>query len=109
MAPFRSLAILSFCLALLAPTHPASAITADDVMKKMSDKERQGYLAGLIDMLAYQTAAAGNREKSSCIVDAFFDEKKNTESWSRLHAAFRQYADKRPEILLTAVAGQICK
>jgi hypothetical protein len=109
MAPFQSLAILSFCLALLATTHSASAITADDVMKKMSDKERQGYLTGLIDMLAYQTAAAGHREKGNCIADAFYDDKKNTESWTRLHTVFRQYSDKRPEILLSVLAGQICK
>jgi hypothetical protein len=109
MAPFRSLAILGACLSVFAATHQAAAVTVDDVMKKMSEKERLGYLQGMIDMLAYQIAAAGNREKGNCIIDAFFDEKKSTDSWSQLKTVFQKYPDKRPEILLSVLAGQICK
>lgn len=110
MAPFRYLTssiIVSFGL-LVAP-HPAAAITAEDVMVKMSNDHRAGYLSGLIDMLAYQTAAGGNKEKGNCIIDAFFDEKRKEDSWSKLRGIFQQYSDKRPEVLLTALAGQICK
>jgi hypothetical protein len=109
MAPFRSLTILGACLSIFASAHQAAAVTVDDVMKKMSEQERLGYLQGLIDMLAYQTAVAGNRDKGNCIIDAFVDDKKSTETWGQLRSVFQKYPDKRPEILLSVLAGQICK
>lgn len=112
MAPFRYLTKLSAAgFALLVVMHQASAITAEDVLKKMSDKERFSYLHGLVAMLAYQTAANGNRDKGNCIGQAFFgdDNDRSEHSWSRLHDVLRQYPDKRPEILVTVLADQLCK
>jgi hypothetical protein len=100
--------LLGVTLALSAATLPARAITAEEVMTKMSQQERFGYLNGLIDMLAYQTAAHGDHEAGNCIIDRFFREKKE-ESWERMYAVFTRYSDKRPEILLTVLAKQLCK
>jgi hypothetical protein len=109
MAPFRYLTALSVVgLALLVAIQQASAITAEDVMKKMSPEQRAQYLAGLIDMLAYQTAASGDRAKGSCILAKFYDSDSKS-SLAQTLDVFKKYPDKRPEILLTVLANQICK
>jgi hypothetical protein len=96
-------------IAMFLAAQPASAVTAEDVMTKMSSEYGQGYLSGMIDMLAYQTGANGNVAKGNCIIDAFFDEKRSAASWAKLRAMYREHRDKRPEILLTVLANQICK
>jgi hypothetical protein len=98
------------CLAaaLALSNAPAAAITAEDVMAKMNVEKRVGYLTGLIDMLAYQAAATGNNKKAICITDSFYREQKE-QSWKRLLTVLEEYSDKRPEILVTALAKQLCK
>lgn len=86
----------------------ASAITAEDVMKKMSQDHRFGYITGLVDMLAYQTAANGDRAKGNCIADTFYRERREA-ALKRLFDVMEQYPDKRPEILMKVVADQLCK
>ena len=73
----------------------------------MTQDERKGFLDGLIDMLAYQTAVHGDRERGNCIIDKFYREGME-ESWSRLLDVLDQYPDKRPEILVTVLAKQLC-
>lgn len=121
MAPFRFSVItkvlhahtyicvcLLFTLLVTAGISTASAGTAEDVMKKMSADQRWGYVSGLVDMLAYQTAATGNQEKGNCIADKFYGESRDM-SVKRLFDVMAQYPDKRPEILMKVVADQLCK
>jgi hypothetical protein len=116
MVPFRWLQILkmrtalalAIAAAVIALPHAAGAVTVDDVMKKMSRDERSGFLSGLVVMLAYQTSAAGDRDKGNCISDAFYGAKKNI-SWARAYEIFDKYPDKRPEVLLSVLANQLCK
>lgn len=95
-------------LAMIAAIPRAAAITAEDVMKRMSQEQRIGYFSGLIDMLAYQTAAAGDRAKGNCIIDAFYRERRE-DSLKRLLEVMEKFSDKRPEILLTVLVKQLCK
>jgi hypothetical protein len=106
MAPFRYSVIVALMLG--AASTPAAALTAEDVTKKMSSDERHAYLSGLIDMLAYQIAAAGDRDKSACITDTFHRQHME-ETWTKLHQVLDQYADKRPEVLVSVLARQLCK
>jgi hypothetical protein len=101
-------ALCAALLMLTATVHSASAITAEDVMKKMSHEQRVGYLAGLVDMLAYQAAANGDRAKGNCIADRFYREKRE-DSIARTLEVFSKFSDKRPEILLSVLANQLCK
>lgn len=121
MAPFRCLMILKrrkahacalfaavFCLAVIATPYRADAITAAEMMKKMSQEQRIGYLTGLIDMLAYQTAAHGDREKGNCIVEKFYREGRD-DTLKRTYEVMEKFADTRPEILLTVLANKLCQ
>jgi len=111
MAPFRSLVLANvvvMTIALIGATQYASALVADDVTSKMTKDTRFGYLSGLVDMLAYQTAASGDREKGNCITDAFYREKMK-DSWARLDEVLAKFPDKRPEILVSVLANQLCK
>jgi len=92
--------------ALSAAIFPAAAITANDVMKKMNQDTRFGYLSGLVDMLAYQTAANGDRTRGDCITDMFYREKDN--SWPRLLEVLEKFPDKRPDVLVSVLANQLC-
>lgn len=100
--------VLTLCLTAGLMAYRAHAMTAEDVLKKMNHDQRFSYLTGLIDMLAYQTAASGNRDKGNCIINAFFREQKEA-SWRKLNEVLEQYTDKRTEILVTVLANQLCK
>lgn len=106
MAPFRHSIVLAVLLSGIGSS--AAALTAEDVTKKMNSDQRVGYLTGLIDMLAYQTAASGNRDRGSCITDRFYRERKE-DSWARLRDVLDKFSDKPPEVLLAILADQLCQ
>lgn len=97
-----SVFILSFCLS----AQTASAITAGDVMEKMTEKERFGYLSGLVDMLSYQALLSGDQPRAKCMVDHFYGRK--DKSWASVFAAFGRYPDKAPEGLVVLLARKAC-
>jgi hypothetical protein len=47
---------------------PAAALSARDVMEKMSKEERYSYLIGLAHMHSYHAVLAGDRPRATCIV-----------------------------------------
>jgi hypothetical protein len=87
-------------------TSAAVAITAKDVMEKMTEKERFGYVTGLIDMLSYQHLLSGNRERAQCISNAFYGKK--DEAWHMLFETFGRYPDKAPEGLVVVLMKRAC-
>jgi hypothetical protein len=104
MTPFRS--FIAATLALASTIGPASAITAKDVLEKMTDKERFGYVTGLIDMLSYQSVLAGNRDRAKCIADTFYG--KTEETWQSVMATFGKFSDKAPEGLVVVLMNRAC-
>ena len=92
------------CAVALAST-PCLAITARDVTEKMSDKERYGYLTGLVDMLSYQSLLSGDRKRAECVADAFYKEEATTK---KLLEAFYRFPDKAPEGIVILVLKQSC-
>ena len=90
-------------------TFPALAITSKEVMSKMSEDERFGYLTGLIDMLAYHAGMAGNTARVKCIVDAYYrDPKPTSAAWSKLYKALDRFHDKQPATVVALLAEQAC-
>ena len=84
------------------------ALTATDVTEKMTDKQRSGFLSGLVTMLAYQTARQGNSTKARCITDTFYRNSQDL-ALTQLVQILQKYPEKRPEILVSALASQLCK
>jgi hypothetical protein len=108
MAPFRFPSVVFVALALcLGAIKPAAAITAGEVMKKMSEQERFGYLTGLIDMLAYQMSVAGDEKNAACIIGAFYRDGREQNMASML-SAFERFPDRRPEAIVTVVVKKAC-
>jgi hypothetical protein len=93
-------------MALVMSTNCAFAITAKDVTEKMTEKQRFGYVTGLIDMLAYQHLLSGNRDRSQCISDAFYGKK--DETWHKLFELFGRFPDKAPEGLVVVLMNRAC-
>lgn len=91
-------------LCALAST-PCLAITAKDVTEKMTDKERFNYLAGLADMLSYQSVLSGDQKRAVCVSDAFY---KNEATQKLIIDSLYRYPEKAPEGLVIVVMNQAC-
>lgn len=85
---------------------PASAFKARDVMDTMTEKERFGYVTGLVDMLSYQYVLAGDRTRAECVTKAFYS--KTEETWKLVYDTFRRFPDKAPEGLVVVLMKQAC-
>jgi hypothetical protein len=103
MSKMKSAALLA-CFAVAA-AHPAAAITASDVMDKMDQKQRFGYLSGLVDMMSYQALLAGDRARAECISNAFY---KRNDMSMRILEAFGKYPAKAPEGLVVVLMKREC-
>jgi len=101
---FRRAALLAAALVLAA--EPARAITAKDVLEKMTDKERFSYVTGLVDMLSYQSVLAGNGQRAGCISNAFYS--KTEETWRLIVSTFEKFSDKSPEGLVVVLMNRAC-
>jgi hypothetical protein len=83
----------------------ALAITAKDVLEKMTDKERFGYVTGLVDMHSYQSLVGGDRKRAECISDAFY---KGDAITKKIFEAFSRFPDKSPEGIVILLFRQSC-
>jgi hypothetical protein len=101
-----SLARTVLLIAPLFVSSSAAAITAKDVMEKMSKEERFGYLTGLADMLSYQYVLAGDRPRAECISKEFYSKKEET--WKRVYNALEAFPDKAPEGLIVVLMKKSC-
>lgn len=103
MSRLKSAALLA-CFAFAA--HPAAAITARDVMEKMEQKQRFGYLTGLVDMMSYQVLLAGDRARAECISKAYYG--KQSDMDARILETFSKYPDRAPEALIVVLMKREC-
>lgn len=99
------ISIIIVLFLLVATQHNAMALTAQDVMQKMSTTERFGYLTGLVDMLSYQYVLAGDRKRAKCITAKFYDDKAMQ---SRIFKVFERYPDKAPEGIMVLLMNKAC-
>jgi hypothetical protein len=93
------------CAAAAAASTPCFAITAKDVTEKMSEKERFGYLTGLVDMLSYQSLLAGDRKRAECVSSAFY---KTDGTQKQIVDALYSLPDKAPEGIVILVINRAC-
>jgi hypothetical protein len=106
MAPFRYSVIAAVFLGVASVS--ASALTAEDVTKRMNVDQRHAYVVGLINMLAYDTARTGDKERSACITKTFLLDGMEA-SWVKIHQVLDEFPDKPPEVLVAVLARQLCK
>jgi hypothetical protein len=96
--------IFSFLFLLLVP-QSAGAITALDVMEKMSKEERFSYITGLVDMLSYQSILAKNKKRAECIATSFY---KSKDMQRKILNVFGRYPNKAPEGLVILLMNKAC-
>jgi hypothetical protein len=87
------------------PSAPARAIDAGEVMDKMSDDERSGFIAGSVDMAAHLYAMDGNGEKADCAVKWLFDDESSLEE---IFAFFDAHKGRDAVGLLSVLINRHC-
>ena len=101
LSPMMAAALIGTSLV----TSEANALTAEDVMERMSQPERIGYIHGLVDMAAYQARLDGNEELAQCIAAWFYDSDEGPQTvWANLDA----YSDHATEAILTLLIEREC-
>ena len=97
--------IIIACL-IIVIAHPAFAVTAGDVLDKMTDNERGGYLNGAVEMAMYNAVTQGNGKKSECILNWYY--KSNGKGARDVVATFDKYKDKSAVMLIQALIDREC-
>jgi hypothetical protein len=92
---------------LLMIAHPAFAITAGDVLDRMTEKERGGYLNGLIEMAMYLSGTSGDGKHATCILNWYYNKTSN-KALDDTVAAFRKYQDQPAAAIMKALIVRQC-
>lgn len=101
-------ALAAACMCLLTSA-PCLAITAKDVMQKMSKQERFSYLSGLIDMQMFQAGQSGKAAASQCMHDTYYAEAGGAgDGWSKLYDALDQFPDKEATAIVYLLGLKVC-
>lgn len=102
-----------FMPALCMPAYADTPMTAGVIMDKMKAGERAVYVVGMLDGLAYarfrkDSAAAGSKVETgmTCIYNWFY--KDSTAAMDRIEAAFRNYAEQMPSVVVAAILKKEC-
>lgn len=97
-----------FTAAFLLAAVPAWAITAADVLDRMTEKERDGYITGAVDSAMYLASAQEkNDAKAECILNWFYG--KNASGPKQVIDTFRRYRDKPAVALINVLINQTCR
>ena len=91
-------------LGVVAIARPAAALTGGDVLDGMNTDQRGGYLAGAIEMAAFQLAAQGNTERGNCVMGWFYDKKGTDE----IVAALARFKDRQALPVIQALIERAC-
>jgi len=88
-------------------------MTAGVVMERMEVRERYGYIAGIVEGLAYarfrkDTLAAGSKDERGmqCIYDWFYADKEAM--FVRIGQAFTKYPEHFPSTLIAVMVKKEC-
>lgn len=86
---------------------PLWAITAGDVLDRMTEKERLGYIGGAVDMAIYSASTKEkNNPKAECIHAWFFE--KDAKGPSEVIQTFSRYRDRQAVGLITVLIERAC-
>jgi hypothetical protein len=103
-------------IALLLAGAPVYAITAGDVLDKMTEKERAGYISGAVEMAMFQAATdQHNENKSRCVLEWFYGTRaadgvplKDPVGPSQIIAAFNRFRDQPAIGVIALLINRAC-
>lgn len=98
--------ILAGTLFAILIAAPAFAVTAADVLDKMSADERQGYISGALEMAMTAASNQGNGKKAECILNWYY--KGDGSAAKTLIAALDRYRDKPASAVIGALLDKQC-
>lgn len=85
----------------------SAVVTAADVLDKMTEKERFGYITGVVDLAAYRAASSeANSKKAECIHTWFYG--KDAKGLSEIVATFARYRERPAVGLIDVLIGRAC-
>lgn len=84
----------------------ANAISAGDVVGKMSEDQQYGYLTGAVDMVIFLHSSKGEGERAECIMNWFY---RDDTSAKEVIGVFHNYKDKPAIGLLHVLINRHCK
>lgn len=91
---------LSACL-----NSAALALTADEIMTNMSDEQRGGYLTGAVEASAFLAHASGDRARSQCIMEWFFEADTGA---NEIVQALDHFRDRQAQPVIMALINRAC-
>lgn len=97
--------LVSAFLASSLITFPAAALTAQDVLEKMDNKESWAYLTASIEMAAFLAKVRGDIERSACIMKWWFD---TSEAEDKVITVFARFPDRAPQPILYVLMNKAC-
>lgn len=83
---------------------PAAAITAEDVLDKMSSDESTGYIYGSMETAAFLSHLQGKSERSECITDWYHDKGGVKQIIDTLH----RFKDRQAQPIIYALIKRAC-
>lgn len=95
---------LIIALASIIPAQ-AHAVTAGDLLGRMSADKRNSFINGALDMLTYELGRSGQGDKASCITKWFYE----GEGPRHVALVFTAHKDKPAVALLRVLADRHCK
>ena len=99
--------IAAFAIVITMTASPAWAVTAGDVLDRMTERERFGYITGAIDMAMFLAAVREqNDAKSECIVHWYYSQ--NAPGPKQVIDIFRQFRDKPAVALINVLIDRRC-
>lgn len=86
----------------------AHALTADDVLNKMSSDQQHGYISGLVDGLAYARWLSNRPDKAGmqCIYGWYYNGRE--EKWALIQQWFERHLEKPVDALLYVLIKKEC-
>jgi hypothetical protein len=95
-------------LAGLGLAAPAMAVTASDVLNRMTEKEQYGYITGAVDtiILLEQLEHQGNTARSECISNWFYG--KEAPGARSIRAMFTRYPAQSAVGLIKILIDRAC-
>ena len=87
---------------------PVQALTANDVLNKMSNDERHSYLAGMVGGFAHSRYLQDKPDQSgmTCIFDWYYES--GAKKWQLIETWFSRHLDKQVEPLLYVLIKKEC-
>ena len=93
-------------LALAGSASAAAALTGEDVMTKMSDKESFAYISGSIEMAAFLAKADGADQKAACIIEWYFGDGNGGD---QIDEALSHFKDRGAQAVMIALINRRCQ